>query len=412
MSDEQISQFVIQSEIDNQKFTVDKKVIFSSVLLKNICDITDIREPIMVKCPGDSLKTFISLINHYQTPFDQENDDKFEKSLYCSLNKNELINLIQDLCVLDSDFFLDSIADYILKIIGEDEMDWNDIQYYLELENDFTENERILIDKNEKLEYFLSLDTENFTFPFFNKNLYSLKSAFSTPLNVLMARIIQRSSARTSYLLSLINKTIKNEVDRYPFKLSRFSADEYSCHLIYSPHAKLHFYEFSSLEITCNIFFIQLFVIQQVSATCTINVDAYCASYTCPWLKHIKTACPEDFERDCKAQTESIKFINSKNSYDLKYVSIKDYVKYISGCSDAEAQGISYMLEKSVAFYNKTEGNVETDYCFEGGKACGDSATETIAKPPGSGSSEQNSALKLIGILAFGWMLLSAAWIQ
>uniref|UniRef100_A0A914PYI0 Uncharacterized protein n=1 Tax=Panagrolaimus davidi TaxID=227884 RepID=A0A914PYI0_9BILA len=134
-----------------------------------------------------------------------------------------------------------------------------------------------------------------------------------------------------------------------------------------------------------------LLIIQRVSATCTTNVGgkpktcpAYCASYTFPGLKHIKTACPEDFKPDCKVQTESIKFINSKNSYDLEYVSIKDSVEYISGCSDAGAQGKPY----------------------------GDSATETTAKPSDSGLSEQNGALTLIGILAFGWMLLSAAWIH
>uniref|UniRef100_A0A914Q7A1 Uncharacterized protein n=1 Tax=Panagrolaimus davidi TaxID=227884 RepID=A0A914Q7A1_9BILA len=165
-----------------------------------------------------------------------------------------------------------------------------------------------------------------------------------------------------------------------------------------------------------------LLIIQQVSAACTTNVGgksktcpAYCVKYLCPGLTHIKTACPADFESDCKAQTESIKFINSKNSSDLEYFNSKDNVKYISGCSDAGAEGFSCMANKTDAFEEKTEGKVGTDLCFQEGEPC-DSATTKPAgsetTTPGSGSSEQNGALKLIGILAFGWMLLSAAWIQ
>uniref|UniRef100_A0A914PLW5 Uncharacterized protein n=1 Tax=Panagrolaimus davidi TaxID=227884 RepID=A0A914PLW5_9BILA len=168
-----------------------------------------------------------------------------------------------------------------------------------------------------------------------------------------------------------------------------------------------------------------LLIIQQVSAACTPDpVDksktctAYCVWYTCPGLKHTKRACPADFESDCKAQTESIKFINSKNSFDLEYFSSKENVTYISGCSDAGAEGYSCMKNKTLAFEDKTEGKVGTDICFQNGEPC-DSATETTANSAGSetttpvsGSTEQNGALKLIGILAFGWMLLSAAWIQ
>uniref|UniRef100_A0A914PEI0 SKP1 component POZ domain-containing protein n=1 Tax=Panagrolaimus davidi TaxID=227884 RepID=A0A914PEI0_9BILA len=124
--------FIIQSKIDNQQFTVDKKIIDSSALLKNICDITEITEPILLECPGNSLETFITLLNHYETCEDKH-DTEFEKDLYDSVtsrDKQKLIKLIQDLCILDSDFFLDSISDYILHIFGneEAEMDWNDIQ--------------------------------------------------------------------------------------------------------------------------------------------------------------------------------------------------------------------------------------------------------------------------------------------
>uniref|UniRef100_A0A914R410 Uncharacterized protein n=1 Tax=Panagrolaimus davidi TaxID=227884 RepID=A0A914R410_9BILA len=160
-----------------------------------------------------------------------------------------------------------------------------------------------------------------------------------------------------------------------------------------------------------------LLIIQHVSATCTPflgdkskTCPAQCAWYTCGLPEVYKTGCPADFERDCINQTESVKFINSRNSYDLEYVNIKENVQYFSGCSDAGANGTdSLSCFQSAAFSDKTKVS-KSDFCLEGGKPCGAPATETTT--PVSGSSEQNGALKLIGILAFGWMLLSAAWIQ
>uniref|UniRef100_A0AC35FYC0 Uncharacterized protein n=1 Tax=Panagrolaimus sp. PS1159 TaxID=55785 RepID=A0AC35FYC0_9BILA len=161
-----------------------------------------------------------------------------------------------------------------------------------------------------------------------------------------------------------------------------------------------------------------LLIIQQVSATCSTGVlgknktcPAYCAWYTCGLPENFKLGCPEDFERDCKAQTESIKFVNSRNSYDLEYVNIKENVQYFSGCSDAGANGNSCMMEKSVGFSNRTR-NVTSDLCLEGGGPCTAKPAGSETTTPVSGSTEQNGALKLIGILAFGWMLLSAALIH
>uniref|UniRef100_A0A914QBM4 Uncharacterized protein n=1 Tax=Panagrolaimus davidi TaxID=227884 RepID=A0A914QBM4_9BILA len=212
-------QFILQSKIDNQKFTVDKSVMEASTLLKNICDITDVTEPIIINCPGASLEFFISLIKN-------ENDKNLFET-FTAKNKQTLIKLIQDLCILDSDIFLNSAADYILGILRPEKgrkMDWNAIRKYFGFESDFTAEERKIILESEKLEYLLSINTKNFTFPFPNKNIYSLKTDFSTPMNILISRIIQRSNPEISHLLSLINKTIKNEIDRYPIKLLEFRA--------------------------------------------------------------------------------------------------------------------------------------------------------------------------------------------
>jgi hypothetical protein len=216
---------------------------------------------------------FIRLIN------DGTNVATERNSLFKSLSREQLITLIQDLCYLDSDIFLDSVADYILEMFESDTMDWNDMQEYLGLENDFTQQERKLILNDKKLEYFISAEKLGilkmfikifnnhiseplkliassvatavmkkqssiylpklfrisfaqicnnynfFKFPFPNKSLYSLKTNFATPMNAFIAKIIQRSNENARYLLSLINKTIKNEVDRYPLMLSRFHAD-------------------------------------------------------------------------------------------------------------------------------------------------------------------------------------------
>uniref|UniRef100_A0A914R104 Uncharacterized protein n=1 Tax=Panagrolaimus davidi TaxID=227884 RepID=A0A914R104_9BILA len=222
-------QFILQSKIDNKMFTVDKSVIEASTLLKNICDITDVTEPIIINCPGASLEFFISLIKNEN----EQHKNLFE--IFTAKNKKKFIKLIQDLCILDSDIFLNSAADYILGILQLKKgrtKDWNAIRIYLGFESDFTAKERKLIRESEKLEYLFSINTENFTFPFPNKSLYSLKTDFSTPMNILISRIIQRSNHEISHLLSLINKTIKNEIDRYPIKFFEFLAYQHGYLLV------------------------------------------------------------------------------------------------------------------------------------------------------------------------------------
>ena len=129
--------------------------------------------------------------------------------------------------VLDSDVFFDSIADLILFKIKD--MRRKEMQEYLEVEDDFTLEERTLIAEN-KLEYLLSIDITStdahcqgsLKFPFLHKKFILLKNKFSTPLNVLLARIIERSNGKTAFNLSMLNKRMKNESDRHPIKVSRF----------------------------------------------------------------------------------------------------------------------------------------------------------------------------------------------
>uniref|UniRef100_A0AC34FLT4 Uncharacterized protein n=1 Tax=Panagrolaimus sp. ES5 TaxID=591445 RepID=A0AC34FLT4_9BILA len=149
----------------------------------------------------------------------------FERKFYNKYftKDQELIEFIKDSCILDSDFLLDSIADFLLGKMKK--MNWKKMQTYLGLEDDFTEVERKLIDENQ-LEYFLSINFAHLKFPFENKNLYSIKPKFLSPLNVLLARIVARSDEESACSLSLINKTMKNESDRNPLKLIEFHARE------------------------------------------------------------------------------------------------------------------------------------------------------------------------------------------
>uniref|UniRef100_A0AC34G2N2 Uncharacterized protein n=1 Tax=Panagrolaimus sp. ES5 TaxID=591445 RepID=A0AC34G2N2_9BILA len=217
-----ITEYVIKSEVDNQIFSVNENIINASALLKNLCDLTKVTEPITVQqCSGKSINTFIKLISHYDEITDKH-DKEFEQLFFNSFNDEELAELVKDLSILDSEFFMDSVADYILDKISQMKS-LEEIQKYLGLENDFTLDERKSIEKN-LLEYFLGINFDKFKFPFPEKSLYSIKTKFYSPLNVLFAKIIERSNAEISYLLALSNKAIKKEVDRYPLKLCSFNS--------------------------------------------------------------------------------------------------------------------------------------------------------------------------------------------
>uniref|UniRef100_A0A914QZ40 Uncharacterized protein n=1 Tax=Panagrolaimus davidi TaxID=227884 RepID=A0A914QZ40_9BILA len=109
--------------------------------------------------------------------------------------------------------------------------------------------------------------------------------------------------------------------------------------------------------------------------------------------------CPDDFFKNCSKHTE---FIKSKNYNDMEFYDPKDNVLYISGCGN-EIEGRMCIELKFVRIYGK---GIKDAFCIEGGKPC----VVPDDKPADSGSNDQNGALKLIGILSFGWLLSTAAW--
>uniref|UniRef100_A0A914P9Z0 Uncharacterized protein n=1 Tax=Panagrolaimus davidi TaxID=227884 RepID=A0A914P9Z0_9BILA len=62
------------------------------------------------------------------------------------------------------------------------------------------------------------------SFPFKGTSFSTLKNKYYTPMNTLLARIIERSNWRLAFEFSVINKTLKNENDRHPIKPEHFVA--------------------------------------------------------------------------------------------------------------------------------------------------------------------------------------------
>uniref|UniRef100_A0A914PT16 Uncharacterized protein n=1 Tax=Panagrolaimus davidi TaxID=227884 RepID=A0A914PT16_9BILA len=212
--------YTLQSN-DNKVFQVNQKVIDASVLLKNSCELTDITEPILLNCSSKCLDAFVQLINHYDKIIDIH-DTEFEIELFESFNRDDLGKLVEQIGYLDSDFFVETIADVILDRING--FDWKELQAYFDLEDDFTEDERYQIEDN-KFEFLISLAARRLylRFPLSpSVNFMMLKNFFFTPMNVIFSKIIEKSNEKTSFNLSVINKSIKNEVDRYPIKITEF----------------------------------------------------------------------------------------------------------------------------------------------------------------------------------------------
>ena len=174
--------------------------------------MTDESEPIPLDCSARYLNLFIQLLDHYPT-LTENHDAEFEKDLFSEFDDSELVECVKQLAILDSDFLLVSVADFILDRIKE--MSHQKMQEYLELEDDFTPFEREMI-RVFTFEYIYSIETWYFVFPFPGINFSMLQNKFYCPLNALLSRIIQRSEGFTAFRLSMINKAMKNECDRHP----------------------------------------------------------------------------------------------------------------------------------------------------------------------------------------------------
>ena len=199
-----------------------------------LLDLTKPKDPITIDCSALGLERYIKLINHYPTISDIH-DQAFEKSLFADLTDRKLARLARGMAVLDSDFFFDAIADVVLGRI--ENLDREQMQRYFGFEDDFKPWERKLIN-NHSLEYLISLNIPKLNFPFPATNFLNLKNRFYCPLNVILARIIQRSEEKQALTLSMINKTLKNECDRHPIKLYEFRCN-YQWWLIHTSHRSM-----------------------------------------------------------------------------------------------------------------------------------------------------------------------------
>uniref|UniRef100_A0AC34FX41 Uncharacterized protein n=1 Tax=Panagrolaimus sp. ES5 TaxID=591445 RepID=A0AC34FX41_9BILA len=163
--------------------------------------------------------------------------EKFIEEFEEFMDIEMLMDMLKDLGSLDSDVLLDFVADIIIRKIRY--MDWRKLKEYFGFEEEFLDSEREMIEKN-ILDFFLSIDFEGMKFPFSSKTCFSnLKNKFFIPMNILLARIIERSDHNVAFALSLINKTLKNENDRYPIKPERFRGSNYWTLRIHSTNFKI-----------------------------------------------------------------------------------------------------------------------------------------------------------------------------
>lgn len=183
--------------------------------------MTNVTEPMDVNCSGNTLQTFIEVTKNVDIKY----DFCFNEALFKNITDSELSIFIYEICVLDSDYLLNGLADLMLKRLKK--LTVEEIQRYLELEDDFTKLERNWIKENE-LEYLISLNQENFLlqFPLECPSFYFLKFKFYSPMNVFLAKICQRADEMTAWKLSHVCKSLKNECDRSPIKVTHLSLEE------------------------------------------------------------------------------------------------------------------------------------------------------------------------------------------
>uniref|UniRef100_A0A914QFV8 Uncharacterized protein n=1 Tax=Panagrolaimus davidi TaxID=227884 RepID=A0A914QFV8_9BILA len=188
-----------------------------------------------------------------------------------------------------------------------------------------------------------------------------------------------------------------------------------------------------------------------------------CVMYECK-SGDTKYGCPEDFFTECAAHTNIVNFLKRHNYDDLKYVQ-SNGVTYISCGSRGKN---CFPMKLSMGLKNELKGKTSVDICLEAGKPCTENPTDpapitstpatsepssqsstfkprtstTNVDPPGTSSplapdvsaepiatafstsvpaapaptpssvsNNQNGALKFIGILAFGWIIFSTAWL-
>uniref|UniRef100_A0AC35FCY6 BTB domain-containing protein n=1 Tax=Panagrolaimus sp. PS1159 TaxID=55785 RepID=A0AC35FCY6_9BILA len=309
--------YTLQSN-DNKVFQVNQKVIDASVLLKNSCEFTDITEPILLNCSSKCLDAFIKVINHYDEIIDVH-DTEFEIKLFESFNREDLGKLVEQIGYLDSDFFVEAIADVILDRI--EGFSWKEIQAYFDLEDDFTEKERYQIEDN-KFEYLIALAAKRLYLQFPLSpcaNFMMLKNYFFTPMNVILRQIIERSNEKTSFNLSIINKSIKNEVDRHPIKISELKLTGFpNNHWTFSYNEKPKFGG-SFFHASYNETYFQIFIQRKISPYLLLVIENEELSPTANIPKFVFN----DFVVVPKASTATLKVIFSRgielsNCFDIQ----------------------------------------------------------------------------------------------
>uniref|UniRef100_A0AC35GJR8 Uncharacterized protein n=1 Tax=Panagrolaimus sp. PS1159 TaxID=55785 RepID=A0AC35GJR8_9BILA len=136
-----------------------------------------------------------------------------------------------------------------------------------------------------------------------------------------------------------------------------------------------------------------------------VNCTDGCAAYNCYYLNETLATfkftygCQEEAIKECATQTKGIGIIKS-NLNNFLYNDENGFA-YVSGCgilfdNEKMEDGTECITKKASNFLNKTLSPILL--------------LEKPTSTPTSSSNNKNGALKLTGILSFGWLLSTAAW--
>uniref|UniRef100_A0AC34FR79 SKP1 component dimerisation domain-containing protein n=1 Tax=Panagrolaimus sp. ES5 TaxID=591445 RepID=A0AC34FR79_9BILA len=145
----------ISSSIENFKIEVGDKVIEACPILRNVSTFSIDNDPVEVDMSQKQLEKFVELHNHFaeDDPWDKT-DPKWVKEFFFKMSDEEFKKLCWKADYLDSQRFLNNAANYLL--IKLEAMTVEEIQEYLNIVNDYTEDEKIAIESG-PLKYFINI---------------------------------------------------------------------------------------------------------------------------------------------------------------------------------------------------------------------------------------------------------------
>uniref|UniRef100_A0AC35FUF6 Uncharacterized protein n=1 Tax=Panagrolaimus sp. PS1159 TaxID=55785 RepID=A0AC35FUF6_9BILA len=131
---------------------VGTSVINSCNILKNVTEYTDNSDAVEVDMTQKELEKFVEFHNHFlSTATVTDKDLQWTNAFFKEMPENEFKEFCWKADYLDSQRFLEAAGDYVLSKM--EEMEVQQIQEYLNIQDDFTLEERKAMEKH-PLEFF------------------------------------------------------------------------------------------------------------------------------------------------------------------------------------------------------------------------------------------------------------------